>query len=94
MKDLYTINTQYQIFAFLSPILYPMQNRVLNKNKREWNKENENKQKEHKEERNKNNKYVESMTKYPLAGITDHLIIQNMQCNVHRMYEFNIISLS
>lgn len=48
LKDLYTINTQYQIFAFLSPILYPMQNRVLNKNKRE----NENKQKEHKE-RNK-----------------------------------------
>ena len=89
MKDLYTINTQYQIFAFLSPILYPMQNRVLNKNKRE----NENKQKEHKE-RNKKNKYVESMTKYRLAGTIDHLIIQNMQCNVHRMYEFNIISLS
>ena len=35
LKDLYTINTQYQNFAFLSPILYPMQNRVLNKNKRE-----------------------------------------------------------
>lgn len=42
----------------------------------------------------KKNKYVESMTKYRLAGTIDHLIIQNIQCNVHRMYEFNIISLS